>query len=279
VQKILKTSPKWIINMLFAVFIIALLNLSCQSNKITPEEKTVQAGYKGKYETLLRDEKYDELHEHLKIWESKEANNPEVYMAYFNYYINKDFIKAVEYLDKGLSFAPNRLDMRFRKIDTFNKIGYYKDAGNELYTTLKISKEINNNWLGANNEKMENGESFFFSNIGDYYQSWFDAETEEALEQVKQCVEKQIELYSGDIFTYDVLGIYYYVKGQFQETLRYFLQAEMIDPNDCITLMKVGQIYLEIGDKQKAQEYFTKILKIGNEEDKEVAEHFLSKLR
>jgi tetratricopeptide (TPR) repeat protein len=298
--------------MLFAAFIIALLSLSCQSPKINYEEK---------YETLLKDEKYDELHEHLKIWESKEANNPEMYIAYFNYYTNKgkpfkvlidkegkdgnqtftvyhhetgeavdsfngslqydkdDFIKAVEYLDKGLSFAPNRLDMRFGKISTLNKIEHYKEAGNELYTVLKISKEIDNNWLWVNNEKMENGESFFFSNIGDYYQLWFDAETEESLAQVKQCIEKQIELYSGDIFSYDILGIYYYIKGQFQETLKYFLQAEMIDPNDCITLMKVGQIYLEVGNKQKAQEYFTKILKIGNERDKEVAEHFLSKTK
>ncbi|MDR0516083.1 MAG: hypothetical protein LBH25_03465 [Fibromonadaceae bacterium] len=308
------------LNMLFAAFVIALLNVSCQSKKINSEERAIQIDYKGKYETLLKDKKYDELHEHLRVWESKEANNPELYMAYFNYYINKskslqifpdkegkngnhtftvyhhetgeavgsfsgslqydkdDFIKAVEYLDKGLGFAPNRLDMRFEKIHVLNKIGHYRDAGNELCASLEFSKKIDNNWLWANNEKVEKGESFFFSNMGDYYQSWLDAKTEESLDQVKKCIEKQIELYSANIFAYDLLGIYYIMKGQLQETLKYFLQAEMLDPNDCITLMKIGQIYLEMDDKQKAKEYFTKVLNIGNEEDKEVAKDFLNNM-
>jgi tetratricopeptide (TPR) repeat protein len=284
------------LNMLFVAFIIALLNISCQSKEID---------YKGKYETLSKDKKYDELEKHLQAWEAKEPNNPEMYIAYSNYYINRnissgvsvyrdptgDYIEpsmqfnnddvaaAVKKLDKALNIAPNRLDIRFGKVYILNEIEHYKAAGVELLATLEFSKKIDNNWLWANNEKIRDAESFFWEKVNGYYGSWFNKGTEEAMEQLKLCAEKQKELYPKNIFAYNFLGAYYGIRKQREEALKYFLQAETIDPNDYVVLSNIAETYLEMDNKQKAKEYFTKILKIGNEEYKEGAEYFMNKLR
>ena len=190
----------------------------------------------------------------------------------------EDILTAVEYLNRGLDIAPDRLDMHFGKIHILNEIGQYKIAGNELFDTLVISKRINNNWLWANNEGIENGELFFINNIQDYYSLWLNVATKEAYDQIKLCTEKQIELYPEHIQAYNVLAIYYLVNGQFQEGLKYLLQAEKIDPNDCIVLINIGRTYLNMNNKEKAEEYFEKVLEIGNEQDRQYAQYFLNQL-
>jgi len=276
--------------------------------------------YQERYTNLFQDEKYDELFTHLQLWENKEPNNPEMFIAYFNYFIfrnrfsgisidkeqkegwpaieitdpqsgeivgylnesvqynTEDVLTAVEYLNIGLDIAPNRLDMHFGKIHILIEIGQYKMAGDGLFDTLIISKRINNNWLWANNEEIEDGESFFLYNIQDYYSLWLNTQTEEAYDQVKLCTEKQIELYPEYIYAYNVLAVYYSMNRQFQEALKYFLQAETIDPNDCIVLINIGRTYINMDNKQKAEEYFRKVLEIGNEQDKQYAQYFLNQL-
>ena len=276
--------------------------------------------YQETYTDLFNAGKYDELFNHLQLWENREPENPEMFIAYFNYFIardkfsgvsidterkgsgptmeitdsqsgeivgylndsvqynTEDILTAVGYLDRGLGITPNRLDMRFGKIHILNEIGYYKMAGDELFAALEISKKINNNWLWSGNEEIENGESFFINSIQDYYSLWLSTAKEEAFAQIKLCTEKQIELYPEYIQAYNVLAIYYLVNRQFQEGLRYLLQAEKIDPNDCIVLVNIGRTYLNMNNKEKAEEYFKRVLEIGNEQDRQYAQYFLNQL-
>jgi len=302
------------------IFVIVLMNVFCQKkdNKNYEEDNI---NYKEIYEILFNEKKYDELYVHLRIWETKEPNNPEMNIAYFNYYIfrdvfsgisidddNKgdglsisisdpetgeivgylsestkyrenDIIIAVKYLDKGLSIAPNRLDMHFGKIHILNQIGFYNDAGDALYTALEISQEIDNNWLWSNNEKIENGELYLLNSINDYYGLWLNVKTEGSLNQIKKCIEKQIILYPEQIYSYNILAVYYTMKDQYQEALKYFLQAETIDPNDCIVLLNIGRTYMNIKNYQEAKEYFLKVINTGNDQYKEIAEYYLNQIR
>jgi tetratricopeptide (TPR) repeat protein len=125
---------------------------------------------------------------------------------------------------------------------------------------------------------MPNGEMFFVSSIQDYYRLCLDAETKEAYDQIKLCAEKQIELYPGYIYSYNYLAVCYLAEGQFQEGLKYLLQAEIIAPDDCIVLENIGRTYMNMNDNQKAEEYFMKILEVGNDQDKMYAEYYLNLL-
>jgi len=249
---------------------------------------------------LRKEGKFDELHKQLQMWEAKEPNNLEMFVAYFNYYVNRkmtsqimlgedalyesrkfdkdDVVVAVGYLDKGLKIAPNRLDMRMGKIYILNEIERYEDAGNELYAALEASKKIDNKWLWRDNEEFGGGEKGFLSAAQGHYDLWFDKGTEAALKQFKRCTEKQIELYPEDVFAYNNMAGYYYAKKETQKVLEYLLQAELKAPNDCVVLLNIGKIYLEKEDKEKAKKYFTKVLDIGDEEEKDIAKYFLEKL-
>jgi len=236
-----------------------------------------QINYQEIYKELFAAGKYDEALAHLQLWESAEPDNPEMFIAYYNYYTD-DIFTAIEYLDRGLDLYPDRLDMHFSKIYIFNENRYYELAGEELFSTLEISKRINNDWVWTDNVKMPNGELFLVSSIQDYYRLWLDAETKEAYDQIKLCAEKQIELYPGYIYSYNYLAVCYLAEGQFQEGLKYLLQAETIAPDDCIVLENIGRTYMNMNDNQKAEEYFMKILEVGNDQDKMYAEYYLNLL-
>jgi len=304
------------------ISVIILLNLfECtRTTAKNNQDHIFDKKYQKTYENLFNEKEYNKILDHLQLWQKNEPNNPEMFIAYFNYFIyrNKfsgisidkekkgteptlaitdqqsgeivgymndstqydtdDVLTAVEYLNKGLIIAPNRLDMHFGKIHILNDIGFYEMAGKELFVTLETSKKINNNWLWANNEIIENGELFFIDNIQDYYSLWLNASTEEAYNQIKLCAEKQLELYPENIYAHNILAVYYSMNNQFQEALKYFLQAENINPDDCIVLTNIGRVYLNLNDKQKAEEYFRKVLQIGNEQDKQYAQYFLKQL-
>jgi tetratricopeptide (TPR) repeat protein len=276
--------------------------------------------YKDTYTELLKSAKYNELFTHLQMWENDEPNNPEMFIAYFNYFIDRnkfsgvsidkeqkgngptmeltdsqsgeivgyingsvqyntdDILTAVNYLNRGLEITPNRLDMHFGKIHILNEIKYYKMAGDALFSSLEISKKINNKWLWSDNEEIEDGKSFFINNIQDYYGLWLNTNEKEAYDQIKLCTEKQIELYPENIQAYNILAIYYLSDRQFQEGLKYLLQAEKINSSDCIVLINVGRTYLNMNNKEKAEEYFKKVLEIGNDQDKQYAQYYLNRL-
>jgi tetratricopeptide (TPR) repeat protein len=307
------------LKLFFIICLIVSFNISCHKNNINAEERN-NINYKEKYDKLFKENRYDVLYDHIQTWETEESNNPEIYIAYFNYYIfrnrfsgvsidreikgsvisiaisdpetgevvgynndaieydSDDIITAVEFLDKGLNIAPDRLDMHFGKIRILNEIELYNEAGSELYTTLEISKKINDKWLWANSEQIENGKMFLLNNINDYYRFWLSKRTEESLNQIKKCTEKQIELYPDIIYSYNYLAIFYSIKDQLQETLKYFLLAEKVNPNDTIVLLNIARTYFNINNKEKAREYYLRVLDIGNEQDKEQARFYINQL-
>jgi tetratricopeptide (TPR) repeat protein len=304
------------------VLSITLFTLAGTTNAFSQsvQNNNFDKNYQDAYVRLFKAKKYDELFDHLQAWEKKEPNNPEMYIAYFNYfifrnrisgvsidkerkgskttmeitdpktgeivgYINdsvqyniKDILTAVEYLNKGLNIAPKRLDMHFGKIHILNETGYYEMAGDELYSTLNLSRKINNEWLWTDNENIKDGELFFLNNVQNYYALWINTATEDSYRQLELCAKKQIELYPKNIFAYNIIAVYYSLNGKFQEALKYFLQAEKIDPNDCIVLTNIGRTYFAMDNKQKAKEYFMRVLEIGNEQDKQLSQYYLDKL-
>jgi hypothetical protein len=44
-----------------------------------------------------------------------------------------------------------------------------------------------------------------------------------------------------------------------------FLAAEKINNMDCIILINIGRMYIELNNSIKAREYLNKVLEIGNE--------------
>lgn len=56
-----------------------------------------------------------------------------------------------------------------------------------------------------------------------------------------------------------------------------FLAAEKINNMDCIILINIGRMYIELNNSIKAREYLNKVLEIGNVNERRVAEYYLER--
>jgi tetratricopeptide (TPR) repeat protein len=289
-----------------SVFTLIIIPLFLCQNGIT--ELTAQSNstdYKRFYVELLNNNRFDELFTHLQEWETMENENPEMYIAWFNYYIRlgsssgiamgrmndgrygiydqtdyllENLYKGIEYLDTGLEYNKNRLDMYFGKISILNEVDDYQKAGEEVMKILLLSKENKNAWLWSDNTKVDDGERVFINALGSYYAVWINASTEISLDQLKTCATKQIELYPQYIETYNYLSIYYLINNDYNNAIQYLEKALTLNENDSIVLTNLGRAYMSIGNNTKAKECFHKVLLVGNEEDKECAQSYLDKL-
>jgi tetratricopeptide (TPR) repeat protein len=221
--------------------------------------QSTSINYKSVYLDLLQDNRLDDLFLHLQKWETAENKNPEMYVAWFNYYVrfgsssgiamgkmdngqygiydqrkyvHENVFKGISYLDKGLEYSKNRLDMYFGKITALNQIADYQKAGDEVMKLLQLSKEIKNTWLWSDNEIINNGEHFFINSVDDYYRIWLNAGTEISLNQLEKCTIRQIELFPQYVETYNFLSIYYLMNNDFYAAIPYLEMALTIDGND-----------------------------------------------
>lgn len=215
--------------------------------------------------------------------ESLQIKDPETgeITAYLNddaIYNIEDITKAFEYINKGLEINPDRLDMHFEKINLLNEIKDYKNASKTLIKVLELSIKNNNKWLLSDNIKPDDGQIFFISNTRDYYNVWYNANTRESLEAIKDAAALQVKLYPKDIFVYSFLATYYAFRTQYSKALEYLMEAEKINPKDTTILNNIAIIYKYLNNKESARKYFEKIIEYGTESEKEYAKGMVKDL-
>jgi tetratricopeptide (TPR) repeat protein len=263
-----------------------------------------EENYKNRYLELLRNNRYDELKSWLEQWESAEPKNPELYIGYFNYYVRLGAVqgtgtiwengqlvyvpkiiyqienvnKGIEYLDRGLRFTPNRIDMYWGKLELLMEIDDYARAGKTLYDLIELSPRYNNEWLLADNRRVQNGAEYFCNYIVRFFSRATEANIPASMEMVRVCGEKLIKVYPRSIYGYNIMGNYYFIAGKKEEALNSFLSAEKINNRDCIILINIGRMHAELGNSSKAREYFRKVLDIGNGDEKRMAQYYLDSL-
>ena len=280
------------------------------------------ADNKSTYEKLLKENKLIELEQHLLLWEKEDPKNPEMFIAYFNYYLQKgrhstasidsnnintedelertyavaseilayanarfvyekeNLDNALKYIRKGIQITPNRLDMHFEQIHILYEVEDYSLMADKLIEVLEISKKLNNKWLWINGVSIAENEAeeFFFDLINDYYYEVAKVKNAGTYNAVERVSKHQIRLYPNIIYGYNALGALKMRQTHYEEALKYFQQAEKIDKEDIISMSFIANCYVSLNDKKKAWEYFIRIEKKGNAEEKEYARKKLEQL-
>ena len=201
------------------------------------------ADYKSEYDNLLSARNLEGIAALLPKWEKAEPKNPELYIAYFNYYLLKgqrsthsldtykkdnsnslalvdqktnkiagylnnniwyekeDVDKALSYLEKGLKFGKNRLDIYFGRIHILGEIGEYEKQSQKIIEVLKLGKQINHKWLWSMNEVIPSSKSehFFLISINEYYKAWLQKSLPQTLSAAEKTCEAQLKLYPNNI--------------------------------------------------------------------------------
>ncbi len=244
----------------------------------------------------------------LSKWEKAAPDNPEMLIAYFNYYLNrdlestmtmgqmedgrygmfeqlqynnKDVKKGISYLDKALKNNPSRLDIHFGKCSSLIKSKHYKEASNAIIDLLKTSVKVENKWLWTNNEPIVDnditGEDHVFFGINDYLVSLFNnfEETHTYLSHIFNSIE---QLYPNNIIGLNLNARYNALIGDTQTAKALLEKALKLDETDYIILANLGYYYELENDYEKARDLYERMLKLDNPEAQRYGEQYLSEL-
>ena len=187
--------------------------------------------------------------------------------------------KALDKITEGIDFYPNRLDMRFGKIYVLGQIKDWDSFTKEIVKTVDYSAVNNNQWTWTNNEKQKDGEDFFLSSLQDYQVQLYNTGNDDLLLNMRDIANRILKYYTNHIESLSNLSVTYLLTGEYDKGIEPLLKAEKINPKDYIVLSNIAQGYKLKGDKEKAIEYYDKIVKFGDEQAKTYAKQQIEELR
>lgn len=255
----------------------------------------------------------------LQEWKKNDPQNPELYVAGFNFFIQKSMQevlslqktrqgenvlqlldttgktaaylgsniifddglleRAMEYIDQGISAFPDRLDMRFGKIYILGQNGNYGDFTREIISTVDQSGANKNNWLWTGNKPVERPKEFMLSTVQEYVLQLYNTQDDSLLDNMAKIAGTVLQLYPDHVESLSDLSIVYLIRGENDKALPVLLKAEKIAPNDFIVLNNIAETYKRLGDYRNAIKYYKLVLNQGDEDAKKVAKAQIEALK
>lgn len=244
----------------------------------------------------------------LTAWEASRPTDPELLIAYFNYYAqnsrtetlsldsrqqegesivvsdtgtgkpvaflnsstryNTEILrKGFDYIDRGITLYPMRLDMRFGKIYILGEAESYEAFTKAIVETIDYGQKINNAWLWKDGKPLKDARQFFLSSMQDYVTTLYNTEDDSLLPLMRQISEAVLKHYPNHVESLSNVALTFLIIGDYEKALPYLLKAERIAPKDVIVLNNIAEAYKRKGDKQMAKAYYEKIIRVGSEED------------
>lgn len=252
----------------------------------------------------------------LTKWEKKTPNDPELFIAYFNYYIQKSlmevvekekptskgskvkdslkkvagtiasilkrdmyFKKGMEYIDQGIAMYPNRLDMRFGKIYVLGLKEKYHEFTDEIVKAIEYSGTNNNAWVRTDNNPEKDTKKFMLNSVQGYVAQLYQTKDEVVLDDMKRVSETVLKYYPDHVESLSDLSIVYFIRKEYDKGIEQLLKALKITPDDYIVLNNIAQAYKAKGDKENAIKYYELLMKYGDEQAKMSARQEINGLK
>ncbi len=239
----------------------------------------------------------------LKEWEISKPTDPELFVAYINFYVNKaakEIIsiqqqggnqsfqmtdsaghkwyltptmqydarlveKGFDYIDKGIGLYPARLDMRLGKIYMLGEIHDFAEFTKEIIETIEYGNKIKNEWLWKEGKPLNHTE-FLLSQVQGYVNGIYQTEDDDLLPYIRQISETVLKYYPNHVESLSNVALTYLINKEYDKALTYLLKAETIAPSDVIVLNNIAEAYKRKADKVNAKIYYQKVIKYGEKE-------------
>jgi tetratricopeptide (TPR) repeat protein len=249
----------------------------------------------------------------LEKWEKQNVNDPELYLAYSNYFFIKsvsidvteykknevvgkntmqivnqhnrflgwDTIqlnKSVHYLDKGIEKFPTRLEIRFAKIELFSKTKNYEILTEEIIKVLNYSAKIKNKWICENGLACDEPEELILNSIHEYQVQMYTTKNDSLLDNIESIAENILKFYPKNIESLNNLSAIYTIRKNYKDALKYILQAEKLKPENIAIRLNIANIYALQGKIKEAKKYYDLVIQDGDDYEKRVAKMKLMKL-
>ena len=242
----------------------------------------VGQSFKGDFTAALKAKDMAKAEKILKSWDFADANDPELYVAYFNFYTVKSLEKnpklldkenskkALDFITEGIERFPTRFDMRIAKIYMLEQLRDYRLYTEEILRMLDFSKEIKNSWKGENFTLIYNADDMLSSAILDYQERLFDRKDANLYPYMIQIAERMIQYYPRHMKSRLLLSTVYMNQNKIDMSLETLLKASDIDPSIPVVNYNIAYVYNLKGDKENARKYFKLTIDQAKDEDAEL---------
>ena len=276
------------------------LQIFCQSTN---------SDYYTKYQKLLSSGDYEALELHVSNWEKDGPQSAEMYIANFNYYLNRnissmnamgrmpdgryglfpqtvfnkeDFIVATGYLEKGIQLYPDRMDMimGLRYVYFINK--NFDLMTDLVLKTINRSKVNHQAWCSLFNESVpayteygyEYFENFLLESLT-MLNGWFDV----AGVEYGRIAKESLAVYPESLVILNMASNYYIQTEDYNKGLELLLRAHKMDSKDEIIIFNIARTYELMGNTAKAIEYYGIVAKSANPDYASAATESIRKVR
>jgi hypothetical protein len=276
-----------------------------------------ERNYKKEFDTLFYAAKPEQLRVILQAWEHKKPKDPELFIAWYNYYVknsahetvvlgekpkgeslelrdtanqvegymgseiryNADTLKkAFVWIDKGIASYPDRLDMRYGKVYMLGQTGNYDAFTSELILAIDHGYKIKNAWKWTDNIPQKDPEQFMLNTTQQYVADLLDAGDGQSA-HIKAVAEAVLKHKPDAVEFLSDVAVSYMLNQEWDKALPELFKAEKINATDLVVLNNIAFCYKQKNDKSNAILYYEKLGKAGNEEDKKKAQEEIDKLK
>ena len=234
----------------------------------------------------------------LTEWEKATPKDPDLYVARFNFLLNKatkrtpvpapaaaagtpaaparppammisydpaTMAQASAVLKQGIALAPERLDMRMGLAKSYEMTGQSAPLLQTIRETLEARKNGGKPWLWRDGVPLPGPENAFVpAAIEPFASNYWKQPGDKGLENGRPIAELMEQYFPQNSLGYFNMGVYYAHLHKTQESYEKMQQADALDPNDISTLMNLTRMAIELKEKDKAMGYAERLRKLPN---------------
>lgn len=236
----------------------------------------------------------------LTDWEKAAPKDPDLYVARFNFLLNKatkrtpvpsapvaaaagaptpaprpaavlvsydpaTMAQAAAVLKQGIALAPERLDMRMGLAKSYEMAGQPGPLLQAIRETLEARKNGGKPWLWRDGVPLPGPENAFVpAAIEPFASNYWKQPGDKGLENGRPIAELMEQYFPQNSLGYFNMGVYYAHLHKTQESYEKMQQADALDPNDISTLMNLTRMAIELKEKDKALAYQERLRKLPN---------------
>ena len=240
---------------------------------------TYGQSFKADFSAALKAKDMVKAEKILETWDFADANDSELYIAYFNFYTVKSLEKdstlyEKEYTDKALSFIsegierfPTRFDMRMGKIYMLGRIKEYSAYTDEVINLINYSVKIDNNWKGDGFKLLDRPVEMFEDAVLEFQGRLFADNDALLYNNIIQISNEMLKCYPYNTQSRISLSTIYIKQKEYDKSLDILQKALEMDKNNPIVSYNLAHVFGLKGDIVNAKKYFE--LTVVNAEGKE----------
>lgn len=271
-----------------------------------------------KYLTCVHDSDVHALKAMIEEWEQAEPESPDVYAAWYNYYIKLSMTEAVAltkdapednqeslqltdstgavagYMYGMTSYNDSILQLGFQKLDT--AIRLFPDRLDLPFGKItmlfrqNLYSEVMQELRHVLDRSEKNGNKWLWTLnqplddaenvLKDSMQDFFTRLYDADQEDYSlQLVEWMLQLYPTDIVFRSDKAALLAISERYSEALPIYLSIHKDAPDDVVVTSNIAQIYYTLGDKKSALKYYNKLAECGDSEMEAIAKQRIEEIK